>query len=105
MRKKLACILFIICGWTSILFAQDPHFTQLMKTGSALNPAAAGFGVEHIRATLLYRNQWASVTSPFTTQSLFFDKAVGRAGVGFNLINNTSGDAGIHQLHLNGNLA
>src|SRR6187402_457529 len=105
MRKLYTCILFFVCGVVSKLSAQDPHFTQLMNTASALNPAAAGFGVEYIRATLLYRNQWASVKSPFTTQSLFFDKAVNRAGFGFNVINNTAGDAGIRQLHLNGNLA
>jgi type IX secretion system PorP/SprF family membrane protein len=104
--KKIAAYLLLLL--VSICFssnAQDAHFTQFMKSGAALNPAAAGQNVEHIRATLLYRNQWASVTSPFTTQAFFFDKAINRVGLGFNVINNSAGEAGIRQLHFNGNLA
>jgi type IX secretion system PorP/SprF family membrane protein len=104
MKKSAIYLLLFLCGYSQFAIAQDPHFTQFMKSGSALNPAAAGHNVEHIRATLLYRNQWASVTSPFTTQALFFDKAVGRVGLGFNIVNNSAGDAGIRQLHFNGNL-
>lgn len=104
MRKLIYTLVFF-CVQIGNLYAQDPHFTQIMKTCAALNPAAAGQNVEHIRATLLYRNQWASVTSPFTTQALFFDKSVNRVGLGFNIINNGAGDAGMRQTHLNGNIA
>jgi type IX secretion system PorP/SprF family membrane protein len=84
------------------LFAQDPHFTQINRIPSFYNPAAAGNGVEHIRLTMLYRNQWASITSPFVTQGFFFDKQVGKVGLGANLVNNSAGEAGIRQLLLNG---
>jgi len=90
---------------TKTLFAQDPHFTQFNRIPTFYNPAAAGHDVEHIRLTMLYRNQWASVTSPFVTQSLFFDKQVRKVGLGATLINNTSGEAGIRQFYVNGTLS
>ena len=85
--------------------AQDPHFTQLHRIPSWYNPAASGYNVEHIRLTMLYRNQWSSVASPFKTQALVFDKQVSRVGFGANLVNNTAGEAGIRQLFLNGQLS
>lgn len=85
--------------------AQDPHFTQFHRIPTYYNPACAGQDVEHIRLTMLYRNQWASVTSPFVTQSVFFDKQVSKIGLGATLINNTSGDAGFRQFYINGTLS
>lgn len=107
MRKLIPLILqvttFVLAG--GAVFAQDPHYTQAHRIPSWYNPAAAGHGVEHIRLTLLYRNQWSSVTSPFKTEGLFFDKQVSKVGFGANLVNNSAGDAGIRQLFLNGQLS
>ncbi len=101
MRGLLLYIAILLC-LSGSLFAQDPHFTQINRIPSFYNPAAAGNGVEHIRLTMLYRNQWASVTTPFVTQGFFFDKQVGKVGLGANLVNNSAGEAGIRQLLLNG---
>jgi type IX secretion system PorP/SprF family membrane protein len=101
MRGLLLYIAILLC-LSGSLFAQDPHFTQINRIPSFNNPAAAGNGVEHIRLTMLYRNQWASVTTPFVTQGFFFDKQVGKVGLGANLVNNSAGEAGIRQLLLNG---
>lgn len=90
-------------GWN--VYAQDPHYTQASRIPSWYNPAAAGHGVEHIRLTMLYRNQWSSVMSPFKTQGLFFDKQVGKVGFGGNLVNNSAGDVGFRQLFINGQLS
>ncbi len=84
---------------------QDAHFTQFHRIPTWYNPASAGENVEHIRLTMLYRNQWSSIGSPYKTQSIFFDKNVGKFGFGVNLVNNSAGDAGIRQLYLNGQLA
>jgi type IX secretion system PorP/SprF family membrane protein len=105
MRISILHIILFVLTLVNSTFAQDPHFTQINKIGSAMNPAAAGYRVEHIRSTLLYRNQWNSVKSPFTTQAFFFDKAVGRTGMGINIENNSAGESGMRQLFLNGNLA
>ena len=93
----------VVCSTRVV--AQDPHFTQTFRMPNYYNPAAAGYGIEHIRLTTIYRNQWASVQSPFTTQSLFFDKHVDRIGFGANIVNNAAGVAGIRQFQLNGQLS
>lgn len=106
--RKLELLFFLLTGFLTggeSLHAQDPHFSQAHRIPAWYNPAAAGHGVEHIRLTMLYRNQWSSVTSPFKTEGLFFDKQVSRVGFGINLVNNSSGDAGIRQLFLNGQLS
>jgi type IX secretion system PorP/SprF family membrane protein len=106
MKKQILFLLLmfsLVCS--SRVVAQDPHFTQTFRMPNYYNPAAAGYGIEHIRLTTIYRNQWASVQSPFTTQSLFFDKHVDRIGFGANIVNNSAGEAGIRQFQLNGQLA
>ncbi len=103
--KGYLFLLLAILSTGNDLFAQDPHYTQAHRIPSWYNPAAAGHGVEHIRLTLLYRNQWSSVTSPFKTEGLFFDKQVSKVGFGANLVNNSAGEAGIRQLFLNGQLS
>lgn len=102
LKLEITLIAFAI---TSLLQAQDPHFTQANRIPTWYNPAAAGHGVEHIRLTMLYRNQWASVSSPFRTPALFFDKNVNRVGFGAMLVNNSAGESGFRQLYLNGQLA
>lgn len=102
LQLKITLIALTI---TSLLKAQDPHFTQAHRIPTWYNPAAAGHGVEHIRLTMLYRNQWASVSSPFRTPALFFDKNVNRVGFGAMLVNNSAGESGFRQLYLNGQLA
>lgn len=106
MRTFVKYLFCFACIFASAdVHAQDPHYTQAHRIPSWYNPAAAGHGVEHIRLTLLYRNQWSSVMSPFKTQGLFFDKQVGKVGFGANLVNNSSGEAGIRQFYLNGQIS
>lgn len=101
-KYLLVILALIIAGTVS---GQDPHFTQLHRIPAWYNPAASGYNVEHVRLSMLYRNQWSSVASPFKTQALVFDKQVSRVGFGANLVNNTAGEAGIRQLFLNGQLS
>lgn len=100
--KKIITLLF--CAGHAVM-AQDPHFSQYQNLSLYLNPAHTGNGIEHLRATLVYRNQWASVTSPFTTQGFMIDKAVGRFGFGLSVMKNGAGAAGMNQTFFNGNLA
>ena len=106
MKKQILFLLLVFSViYSTLVVAQDPQFTQTFRMPNYYNPAAAGYGIEHIRLTTIYRNQWASVQSPFTTQSLFFDKHVDRIGFGANIVNNSAGEAGIRQFQLNGQLA
>lgn len=101
--KKIFILIF--ASAVHLLKAQDPHFSQYNHLSLYLNPAHTGNGIEHLRATAVYRNQWASVASPFTTQGFMIDKAVGRFGFGLGVIKNGAGAAGMNQTFLNGNLA
>lgn len=107
MRLRILHMIFLLLAVSAFtpVRAQDPHFTQASRVPTWYNPAAAGHGVEHIRLTMLYRNQWSSVMSPFKTEGVFFDKQVSKVGFGANLVNNSSGDAGIRQFFLNGQLS
>lgn len=46
--------------------AQDIHFSQYMQTPQLLNPALTGAQTV-FRATLIYKDQWRSVTVPYST--------------------------------------
>ena len=66
MRRQYSIIgLFFLILMGLGAYAQDPHFTQAHRIPTWYNPAASGHNVEHIRLTMLYRNQWSSVMSPF----------------------------------------
>ncbi len=80
-------------------FAQDVHFTQYGMQPLLQSPAMAGIGHD-MRGVLQYRNQWASVTTPFTTTAFSYDMQLkqkrGKAGflaVGVNFFNDKAGDA------------
>jgi type IX secretion system PorP/SprF family membrane protein len=96
-------VIGILCSMSAS--AQDPHFSQINRIPAYYNPAATGQGVEHVRLTMLYRNQWSGLPNAFKTQALFFDKQVGKVGLGANIVNNTSGESGIRQMLINGNLS
>ena len=85
--------------------AQDPHNSQYFNLPVFYNPASTGQGVEHIRLTGIYRNQWPSLGNSFTTQGIQFDKQVSRVGLGFILLKNGSGPASIQRIQLGGSLS
>lgn len=64
-------LFFLMMLSVDFLFAQDAHYSQVFNTPVYHNPAAVGHGVENIRLTAVYRNQWNSVMTPFTTQAIF----------------------------------
>ncbi len=49
---------------------QDMHFSQYFETPLLRNPALAGLFEGDVRVQMVYRNQWASVTTPYQTGSL-----------------------------------
>lgn len=89
----------------NFLFAQDAHYSQIFNTPVYHNAAAAGHNVENIRLTAVYRNQWNSVMTPFTTQGIYFDKQVSKVGFGLDVTRNGAGATGISKLDLGGSLS
>ncbi len=81
MRKKLRNILSLVLLLSfadgTVMFAQDPHFSQFWMSPLKLNPANAGieYGLD---AFINYKNQWKSVTSPYKTYDVAVDMRLNR---------------------------
>jgi type IX secretion system PorP/SprF family membrane protein len=56
----------------SALCAQDLHFSQYMQTPSLVNPALTGAS-SVVRASVIYKDQWRSVTVPYKTFGASFE--------------------------------
>ncbi len=76
--RWLKNILFLIlgCSSTAAFAQQDPIYTQVHMAPITLNPAAAGVFYGGYRLTSNFRQQWASVTQPYTTMQVSFDKPI-----------------------------
>lgn len=81
------------------LYAQDIHFSQINNTTLFQNPANTGAFNGDQRASIHYKNQWASVATPFTTYGLAFDMGTlkkknqsGFLGIGAVIYNDKAGD-------------
>ncbi len=107
--KKYLYIFLLISSFAS---AQDIHFSQIQESPLWLNPANAGFFNGYFRASANYRNQWASMGSPFQTMAISVDAATLKTtkkkaylGVGLFVFNDRAGAAKIgstqFQFHLN----
>ncbi len=101
--KRILIIFFLLSVFVNSN-AQDPHFTQVNRLGSMINPAVSLSDNNNMQVTMLYRTQWNKV-APFKTQGLAFNKKVNRFTFDANVINNTAGDAGFKQLYFNGGLS
>ncbi|HHZ65649.1 MAG TPA: type IX secretion system membrane protein PorP/SprF [Flavobacteriales bacterium] len=71
MRKRISFI-WLLGIASSLLYAQDIHFSQFYQTPLLINPANTAVFNGDLRASLIYRNQWANL-SPFTTYGMSFD--------------------------------
>ena len=61
------------CGTALLLTAaatskgQDIHFSQFYETSILRNPALTGFFSDDYKVSVVYRNQWSSISRPFQT--------------------------------------
>src|SRR5687767_1011647 len=92
-RILLQVTLMILMFMPTATIGQDARFSQYFNNPVLLNSAYAGNGIEHVRITAIYRNQWAGMGTPFTTQGLSVDKVVNRIGIGAVITRNGAGDA------------
>jgi type IX secretion system PorP/SprF family membrane protein len=70
MKKILILPAILLIG--SLIHAQDLHFSQYMQTPSLVNPALTGAS-SVIRASVIYKDQWRSVTVPYKTYGASFE--------------------------------
>jgi len=70
--KKLLCTALVFCAMFKGQ-TQDINFSQFYELPLLRNPALAGIYKGDYRFTSVYRNQWASVTTPYKTLALGFE--------------------------------
>ncbi|MCX6296687.1 MAG: PorP/SprF family type IX secretion system membrane protein [Bacteroidetes bacterium] len=111
-RNKICIVIF---GISSLLFlkvkAQDIHFSEFNENPSLVNPALTG-QTHIIKASVIYRDQWRSVTVPYKTfgasvemklkasnwdkvgdhATLKYKKAFGRTAAGLSFFSDKAGD-------------
>ncbi|MFO0323219.1 MAG: type IX secretion system membrane protein PorP/SprF [Bacteroidota bacterium] len=75
---------------------QDPQFTQFYAAPMYLNPAFTGVTYEH-RFIANYRNQWPGVSKTYQTMMASYDYNLSElnSGIGFNVMQDRSGTAGL----------
>ena len=70
--KKLILIVIVVCSIQQ-LRAQDIHFTMYDAMPITTNPATTGVFNGDFRGVVNYRNQWASISTPYKTYSVMVD--------------------------------
>ncbi|MEP7163152.1 MAG: PorP/SprF family type IX secretion system membrane protein [Ferruginibacter sp.] len=108
--KKALKILTVVLGCSMMvqkLAAQaDPHFTQYYIYPSWTNPALTGAFEGQYRISGIYRTQWGSISSPYSTQGLSAEVTTNKnLNVGISALNQTAGDGGYHYTTVYANIA
>jgi len=69
--------LLLLCSFSCVAasqaYSQDPHFSQFYSSPLTLNPAMTGVFFGETRLAMTYRNQWRTVSTPFTTATVACD--------------------------------
>lgn len=105
--KKYKILFSVIVNLVALhVSAQDFTFSQFYEMPLLRNPAIAGIFTGDIRVQAAYRNQWASVTTPYKTMALSTElkKSVGYNDdyitIGLQLNNDVAGDLNFGVLQL-----
>lgn len=93
MKKYLSLITVLVLITVKQGFAQiDPHFSQYYVYPTYINPALTGIFDGDYRISGIYRNQWSSVNSPFTTPGISVDVQGNKTlNYGVNIMNQSAG--------------
>ncbi len=96
--KTISSLLF--CLMSVLSQAQDINFSQFNELPMLRNPALAGSYQGDFRATAAFRQQWASVTTPYVTQALGLEMKFSATpesdnyfSIGLQLTNDVAGDS------------
>lgn len=100
MRQFKYISLFLLF-FTSICnsYGQDIHFSQFTASPLNLNPGTTGAFDGKERVVINYKDQWRSITNPYTTFAGSFDMSImrdkitnGSVGVGISFFSDKAGD-------------
>jgi len=88
---------FLLCFVLHSSKAQDIHFSQFYLTDISTNPGAVGDFDGDYRLSGAHRNQWKSITAPFSTFQFTADAknafSKRNLGLGLRLFNDRAGDS------------
>ena len=74
MISRLLTYIILTLSLTNICYSQDIHFSQFKLSPLNLNPSLTGVFDGDYRFTATHRNQWSSVTNPYSTFAFSFEK-------------------------------
>lgn len=75
MRIAFA-ILLVLSVFSTVVKAQDPHFSQFFASPMTLNPAYTGKFNGVVRASGNYRDQWPAISKAFVTSTIAIDAPI-----------------------------
>ena len=90
--RLLLLLLAGLCTGT-LMYAQDPVFSQYYAAPIQLNPAFAGSAIAP-RLGTIYRHQWPNLNNAYRTYSVYYEQPIDRlnSGVGFQVSGDNAGD-------------
>jgi type IX secretion system PorP/SprF family membrane protein len=112
MKKIITSTFLVLCLLTVKTKAQDIHYSQFYASPLTLNPGLTGVIDGQYRIGAMYRNQWASVSTPYVTPSISFDwnglftkfvRTFSKSGVfsgGILILNDESGTGDLNHLNI-----
>jgi len=99
----LQVILFVFIAPS--ISSQDIHWSQFNDNQLFQNPAHAGHFDGDYRFIGNFRDQWRSVTVPFSTFAMSADGKFKNIGFGINMFNDQAGDGKFRTVELQGNIS
>jgi type IX secretion system PorP/SprF family membrane protein len=110
--KKISLLIILLAALNLQVRSQDTHFSQLTETPIWYNPANTGFFPGYVRASVHYRNQWASMGNPYKTMGLSVDGSMFKnrkksafLGLGLTMFSDKAGAANISNTNIALNVA
>lgn len=93
---RLLIVIVFMMGFSKLISAQDPQFSQFYSAPIYLNPAFAGNTLQG-RAVLNYRNQWPALAAKFVSFAASFDYNLAdlNSGVAVAIQQDRAGSAGL----------
>lgn len=93
---KRLCVLLVLVFVNSLVYGQDPYYTQYYSAPLYLNPAFTGTGSGH-RFVANHRRQWPAIPNSYSTFSFSYDFRIDDLNSGFGILATTdkAGTAGL----------
>lgn len=103
---RLLYLFTLLCLFiTPSVMSQDIHWSQFNDNQLFQNPGHAGHFDGDYRFIGNYRDQWRSVTVPFSTMAISVDGKFKNFGVGVNIFNDQAGDGKFRTVEVQGNIS